>query len=153
MRTATQTNTIAEVGGCSQVSVTITGSIGGTVDDGGGFDQVQFELWDDGELKDFELVRIPVGVTRAVNVTLGFQGLYKTGAPGVGVYVYDLPDDQEPLFVEDPFFPTDVQGTCEVPASVPVLGGNGAFFAVALGLLVVGLVAMSRAVPRSDRRS
>lgn len=143
--TVTGTQTIAQVGGCSRVSVTIAGSITGAVDDGGGVDQVRFELWDDGVLKDSQVVSIPVGVTQPVSVTLGFQGLYLTGAPGVGVAVYDPPSEQL-LFSQDPFFPTDVQGVCERSAPAPAIGSPGSlpFELTALGLLIAGVVLLSR---------
>ena len=137
--TGTQTITVD----CPHVSVTITGSITGTVDDGGGFDEVLFELWDDGVLKDSQVVNIPVGITQPVSVTLGFQGLYGTLAAGVGIVVTDLPSG-DPLFNEDPFFPTDVQGVCPAPA--PAIGSPGSlpFVLTALGLLIGGVALLSR---------
>ena len=109
--TVTGTQTIAAVGDCSNVQVTVAGDLTGTDDDGGGLDQVRFELWDDGTMKDSEVVAIPVGATQAVSVTMSFLGLYQTGAPGVGVYLSDLPSETG-LYSVDPFFPTDVAGTC-----------------------------------------
>jgi len=97
---------ISDSGKCSKVTVNIKGVVQGTVDDGGGMDQVDFELWDDGTLKDSATLSIPVGSQIAIDVTLKFEGLYLTGAPGVGVYSWELG------YGVDPFYPTDVTGTC-----------------------------------------
>ena len=88
--TVTGTQTIAEAGDCSRVELTIAGDLTGDTDDGGGLDQVSFEVWDDGTLKDSQIVSIPVGTTQTVSVHLSFLGLYLTGAPGVGVIVFDV---------------------------------------------------------------
>lgn len=97
---------ISASGQCSRVIVNIKGVVTGTTDDGGGLDTVTYELWDDGEVKDSEVVSIPVGLSMAVDVTLEFEGLYKTGAPGVGVL------ESETGLLIDPFYPTDEAGTC-----------------------------------------
>lgn len=102
----TGTQLIDTTGQCSSVSVTVTGSVTGTVNDGGGNDQVTFELWDDGTLKDSESISVPVGQTISFAITMGFDGLYGTLAAGVGVYCYEL------NLTEDPFYPTDQSGTC-----------------------------------------
>jgi len=91
---------------CSSVSVTVTGEVKGTHDDGGGMDVVTFELWDDQILKDSGTVSVPVGKTITFSVTMGFAGLYGHSAPGVGVYANELD------WWVDPFFPTDRVGTC-----------------------------------------
>jgi len=116
--TVTGTQTIAEAGDCSDVKVTIAGELNGTVDDGGGVDQVSFQLWDDGTLKDSATVDIPVGSTQPFSVTLSFLGLYLTGAAGVGVLVVDDPSAGI-LFDQDPFFPTDVAGVCPICGASP----------------------------------
>lgn len=97
---------ISASGKCNKVTVNIKGVVKGTVDDGGGVDQVTFDLWDDGTLKDSSTLSIPVGSSILVDVTLKFEGLYLTGAPGVGVYANELG------WTVDPFYPTDVKGTC-----------------------------------------
>ena len=123
--TVTGTQTIAQVGECSRVNITIAGSITGDVDDGGGVDQVGFELWDDGTMKDSGELDIPVGTTQPINVTLNFLGQYQTGAPGVGVLVYDLPSHTL-LYVVDPFIPTDVAGVCPDCSASPRAGCTSA---------------------------
>lgn len=104
--TVTGIQTIAPTNDCSSVSVTITGKIQGLVDDGGGMDQVTFELWDDGMLKDSETVSVLVGNTRSIVVTMSFTGVYGTSAPGVGVIASEVG------LYADPFYPTDVAGYC-----------------------------------------
>src|SRR4029453_3871343 len=117
----TGTQTVGEGGDCSRVTVNVSGDLTGAGDDGGGVDQVQFELWDDGSLKDSQVVDVPVGTTRSVNVTLSFLGLYLSGAPGVGVYLTELPGGGN-LFFLDPFFPTDVVGVCPACGPAPASG-------------------------------
>lgn len=117
----TGTQTIADVGDCSRVSVTISGDVTGAVDDGGGVDQVSFQLWDDGSLKDSAVIDVPVGSTETVEVTLSFLGLYLSGAPGVGVLVREEPGGSV-LFSEDPFFPIDVAGVCPSCGITPQSG-------------------------------
>lgn len=114
------TQTIAEAGDCSNVVVTLTGDVTGTVDDGGGLDQVALQVWDDGIKKDEVIVQIPVGTTQTIDESLSFLGLYLTGAPGVGVLVVDVPGGAL-LQNVDPFFPTDVAGVCPL-CGTPVAG-------------------------------
>lgn len=121
---------ISDDGTCSRVWVNIKGSVTGTTNDGDGKDNVNFELWDDGTLKDSEAVAVPVGSTILVDVTLEFEGLYLHGAAGVGVYEW------ETGLMQDPFYPTDVPGVCSVnpvkcwvaPNTV-AKGGTVTFFA------------------------
>lgn len=124
----------------ARVSVTVTATITGVDDLGDGMDEVTFELWDDGELKDSQVVTIPVGETQAVTVTLGFDGLYQTDASGVGVYV----DSRTTIYSNDPFIPTDVGG-CEV-TPVPTLSG------LSLMLLGAGVAGVGVASARRRRR-
>lgn len=104
----TGVQTIAPTNECSSVSVTITGKIQGTVDDGGGMDNVTFDLWDDGILKDSQTLQVGVGVKKDISVTLSFIGLYLTGAPGVGVLAPELG------LYNDPFYPVDTTGNCPI---------------------------------------
>lgn len=94
---------------CQKTSVTISGTLTGTTDDGDGYDQVTFELWDDGELKDSKDVSVRVGETININITLAFDSLYGTLAPGVGVLVND---NGNYIFILDPFYPQDIEGEC-----------------------------------------
>ncbi len=136
--TVTGTETDGGQGDCSFVTITITADIEGINDLGGGNDQVRFSVWDDGSEMDFEVVSVPVGSTETVQVTLTFEGLVGVGAPGVGVYIYDGPDTSGSLlFIEDPFYPETVPGSCpgQGAVSVPV---NSAWMLIALtGLLAL----------------
>jgi uncharacterized protein (TIGR02145 family) len=107
--TVTGTQTIAETGECSFVSIQVFGQLTGEVDDENGFDKVVFEVWDDGEIKDTQIVLTLVGETKQFNIQLKFQGLYQTGSPGVGVYALD---NGNYFWDKDPFYPTDIQGSC-----------------------------------------
>lgn len=104
--TVTGKQTIAEQGDCSKVTVTVSGTLTGTNDDGGGNDIVIFELWDDGTLKDSANVSVAVGTTKSFSINMEFKGTYLTGAAGVGVYANELG------WSVDPFYPTDVIGSC-----------------------------------------
>jgi RHS repeat-associated protein len=71
---------------------------------------ITFYLWDDGILKDSKTISIPNGVTRQVDISLGFLGYYLHGAPGVGIYV----DEGAGRYrLSDPFYPVDAQGNCK----------------------------------------
>ena len=103
----TGTQTIAEAGDCSSVTVNVTGEVEGTVDDDGeGNDIITIGLWDDGDLKDSADVVVAVGEIKSFSVTLRFPGIYSNGAAGVGVYAYELG------WQADPFYPTEVAGSC-----------------------------------------
>jgi len=91
---------------CTRVWVNIKGMVTGDSDDGGGLDNVLFEIWDDGALKDSKTVSVPVNSTVPVDVTLGFDGQYQQGASGIGVYGYEVGLDL------DPFYPTEKVGSC-----------------------------------------
>ncbi len=97
--------------GCEKTSVTISGQITGTTDDGDGYDEVSFQLWDDYQLKDSKDLKVKVGETMNFKVTLSFESLYGTSVAGVGVYVYDMPDEVE-IYSNDPFIPEDITGSC-----------------------------------------
>jgi hypothetical protein len=102
------TQTIAEEGDCSFVEVIVTAELTGVDSDTISGDEILFELWDDGELKDSEIVTVPVGETEIVVVTLSFEGLYLTGAAGVGITITEIG------YVNDPFIPEDVIGSCDI---------------------------------------
>jgi len=105
--TVTGVQTIAERADCTFNEFYITGEAEGTDDDTGrGQDEVTFEVWDDGELKDSSTIKIPVGETTPFDVRLAFKGKYKTGVPGVGIYSKELG------LAIDPFYPEDKNGTC-----------------------------------------
>lgn len=115
----TGTQTIAATGTCSSVSVTLTATVTGVTDDGGGVDNVYFQLFDDNAKKGEAIIAIPLGQTLTFTRTITFEGLYATGAPGVGVYLADTPTGAD-FFKLDPFFPADVAGACAPPVATPV---------------------------------
>jgi hypothetical protein len=100
--------------------VTVTGTITGTTDDGGGLDTYWIALWDDLEVKDSLQLTVPVGTTQPFTATLGFLGLYGTGYPGIGVHINETVGGSS-IFYEDPFYPLDVPGSCGVvPTTTPI---------------------------------
>jgi Bacterial pre-peptidase C-terminal domain len=111
----TGTQTIATQGSCSHVSVTVSGWAEATTDDGGGFDVITFELWDDGEVKDSKDISVAVGTCQFFSITMSFEGLYMTEASGVGVYASELD------WKVDPFIPTDIEGRCVNVGFLPAI--------------------------------
>ena len=101
---------------CSRNEYVVDATFTGTTDDVGGFDKVRVEVWDDGELKDYRLLEIPVGSTVDTTSFLSFVGLYLSGAPGVGIVLEDADAAGDPIGTVDwvdPFFPTDQEGPCD----------------------------------------
>ena len=100
---------------CSRNEYVVDATFTGTTDDGGGFDKVRVEVWDDGVEKDFRVVEVPVGATVDTTSFLSFVGTYLSGAPGVGIVINDADASGEPtssLDLLDPFFPDDQEGPC-----------------------------------------
>ncbi|WP_134773377.1 cell wall-binding repeat-containing protein [Ornithinimicrobium flavum] len=99
---------------CSRNEYVVNGTVTGTTDDGGGFDRLSFQVWDDGVLKDSREREVAVGSTVDLTAFLSFVGLYGTGAPGVGIIIEDITASGSDgyLALEDPFFPEDVDGPC-----------------------------------------
>lgn len=98
--------TASGIDGRSRVEVLVRGRHTGTVDRGGGKDQLRVAVWDDGQEKDFKVVDIPLGATVAVSVRLGFDGIYAVVADGIGVTVSVGSDaGGERVFDLDPFVP------------------------------------------------
>lgn len=100
---------------CSRNEYVVNAAFTGTTDDGGGFDKMRVEVWDDGELKDFRVLEVPVGYTYDTTSFLSFVGTYLSGAPGVGIYLSDADSAGEvvtSLDFEDPYFPEDQEGPC-----------------------------------------
>ncbi len=87
---------------CTYNIYRIRGELTGVDNDTGtGFDEVEFQLWDDGTLKDSETITVAVGATVDYDVTLEFEGVYGDGVPGVGLY-------SEIGMSLDPYYPEDV---------------------------------------------
>lgn len=110
---------------CSRNEYVVNATFTGTTDDGGGFDKVRVEVWDDGELKDFRVAEVPVGATVDTTSFLSFVGTYLPGAPGVGIMLADADAGGEAvaeLDYLDPYFPEDQEGPCEF--DVERIGGS-----------------------------
>jgi len=133
------TETDGGPGECSYVTINITADIEGTNDLDGGNDQIRFSVWDDGSEMDFEIVSVPVGETQTVTVTLEFEGLVGASASGVGVLIFDGPTTSgSTLFVEDPFIPDTVSGSCPgSPAAISVPVNESWMLITLIGLLAL----------------
>lgn len=104
--TVTGVQTVAATDGTSRVEVSIRGKVEGTVDRGGGSDQLRFSVWDDGQEMDFKIVNIPLGRSGMVTVRLGFDGRYAIVADGIGIAITAGSEAAgERVFDLDPFFP------------------------------------------------
>ncbi|HEY6543389.1 MAG TPA: hypothetical protein VIZ64_00640 [Dokdonella sp.] len=102
----TGTQTAATDDSHSRVEVIVRGSVNGSVDRGGGSDQLRFSVWDDGQEKAFKIVDIPLGRSGVVTVRLGFEGRYLTVADGIGITITAGSEiGGERVFDLDPFFP------------------------------------------------
>ncbi|GAA1146199.1 cell wall-binding repeat-containing protein [Ornithinicoccus hortensis] len=101
---------------CARNEYVVDATFTGTTDDGGGFDKVRVEVWDDGILKDYRVLEVPVGATVDTTAFLSFVGTYLTGAPGVGIVLADAdPAGEATTWLDslDPFFPEDEEGPCD----------------------------------------
>ncbi|MCK0112756.1 cell wall-binding repeat-containing protein [Ornithinimicrobium sp. F0845] len=101
---------------CSRNEYVVDLTLTGTTDDGGGFDKVIVSVWDDQVEKDARTLEVPVGSTVDRTAFLSFVGTYGSGAPGVGIYVYeaDSAGTQGSLIdYIDPFYPEDQEGPCD----------------------------------------
>jgi hypothetical protein len=98
--------------GCQQVRVEFTWTAVGSTDDGGGFDEIHTELWDDGIRKDYEIYQIAVGATVTKTTILEYSGAVGSGAPGVAIFLTDMPIDNV-IYGIDPYFPTASNSSCK----------------------------------------
>ena len=118
----------------------------GTTDDGGGNDLVCGVIWDDGTVKVSQCLTVAVGATQTLTFTLNWTGPIATGAPGVGLDIYDATSATTPttgtlLAGIDPLF-------LALSSPVPTLSER-ALIAMAALVLLAG-VAFLRS--RSARR-
>ena len=128
---------------CAGVSGSLSVTVTGTVDDGGGNDVVWFTVYDDGIEKFARQISVPVGSTTTTVVNVNYPGGIGGSAPGIGLQLGELRGDAD-LFDIDPFFPTATGGAC-LGTPIPTTGGS------TLLLLAALIVALS--VPLLRRRS
>ncbi len=122
-----------------------------TFNDGGGFDLVKFELWDDGGVgpKFDQTFSLLVGTSGSFHVTASYPGLVGTKNPGIGLYLYDLPDTTEPATYVDPFYlqhysdPSQCRVDCGPVPGIPE-PSTYAMMLLGLGAVVVGARRKSR---------
>lgn len=98
--------------GCQQVRVEFTWTAVGNTNDGGGFDQIYIELWDDGTRKDYEIHQIAVGSTVTRTTILEYSGAVGSGVAGVGIFLNDVPINGD-IYGIDPYFPTPSNSSCK----------------------------------------
>lgn len=128
-------------------SVTYTISVTGTTDDGGGMDQVQVQIWDDGVMKTTANHSLAVGATTQFTNTVNWSGPIGSFALGVGVILADLPGGTY-LDVEDPFVlegEEDCEDATPIPPRepIPMTGTSGLLVMIGL-LAAVGVFVLLR---------
>jgi hypothetical protein len=124
---------------CNGVSGTLSITATGTTDDGGGFDNVFFTIWDDGVQKFNKTIAIPVGSTTTTVVTVLYAGGVGTSAPGIGLTLGESAGSSN-LFFIDPYFPAVVGGCAIGQSAVPTLSQWALWLLAGLvGLMGVGL--------------
>lgn len=74
-----------------------------TTDDGSGFDQVEFKLWDDGVVKFSQISSLALGTTGTFHFDTWYPGLVGTSARGVGLYLYDTVGSWSAATYIDPY--------------------------------------------------
>ncbi|MES2090657.1 MAG: PEP-CTERM sorting domain-containing protein [Pseudomonadota bacterium] len=126
--------------------VFVTGDIlfTGSVDDGAGFDQVTFDLWDDGNVKFNQTYQLAVGTSGSFHFDVYYPGLVGTSAQGVGLYLTDSVDNVtiDPYDVPHYADPSECHVSCGPVGGVP----EPTTYALALvGLGIVGAVTRRKA--------
>lgn len=110
------------------------------MDDGGGFDLLKFQLWDDGTIKYEKTFSLGLGLTSTFHVETSYPGLIGTSAPGLGLVLEDVPTGSWPVVI-DPFFlphykdPSECTFDCTPPVPEP---SSYAMMLLGLGALVAG---------------
>ena len=137
------TNINLRTDSCAGVNGSLSVTVTGTVDDGGGNDVVWFTIFDDNIEKFAQQISVPVGTTTTTVVSVNYPGGVGGSAPGIGLLLGETRGDDNLIDV-DPFFPTATGGTCGA-AQIPATSGS------TLLLLAALIVALS--VPLLRRRS
>ena len=112
-----------------------------TTDDGSGYDDVLFQLWDDAVVKFEATYSLLVGDSGSFHFEVYYPGLVGTAAQGVGLYLADLPSGEstfiDPYDVPHYADPSECQRDCG-PAAVPLPASLPLLFAGIGGLLALG---------------
>lgn len=127
---------------CAGVTGSLSVTVTGTVNDGGGNDVVWFTIFDDGVEKFARQISVPVGSTTTTVINVNYPGGIGGSAPGIGLELGELRGDSD-LFEIDPFFPTATGGAC-VGTQIPATSGSTL-------LLLAGLI-VALSVPLLRRR-
>jgi type 1 fimbria pilin len=130
--------------------VFITGDINftGTVDDGGGFDRVTFNLWDDGALKFTQVYQVALGLLGTFHFDTFYAGLVGTTARGVGLELLDSAGGVsiDPYDVPHYADPSQCRVDCGPVSTVPEPETYAMMLA---GLGIMGAVARRRKMKQS----
>jgi hypothetical protein len=113
-----------------------------TTDDGLGFDQVMFRLWDDGVIKYETTFSLAVGNYGTFHVETSYPGLVGTAAPGIGLYLYDAPTEFSETYI-DPFYLPHYSdpSQCRTDCGSPAIPEPETYALMLLGLGAVGVAA------------
>ncbi|MEI4486454.1 hypothetical protein V8J36_09645 [Frigidibacter sp. MR17.14] len=149
---ATQAATAISFSGLSgaeydSAGVYVLGDVNFTADtdDGGGMDDILFQLWDDFVVKFETTYSLAVGTSGSFHFEVYYPGLVGTSAQGVGLYVTDngfYAEYIDPYDVPHYSDPSECQVDCG-PAPVPL---------PAAGLLLAGGLGLMGALRRGLRR-
>jgi len=118
-----------------------------TIDDGLGMDSVMFRLWDDGIVKYETTFSLAVGDTGTFHVETSYPGLVGTAAPGIGLYLYDVPSEFVASYIDPYYLPHySDPGQCHVDCGgTPPVPEPETYALMLLGLGVVGFAARRKA--------
>lgn len=92
-------------------TVTVSMTVTGTTDDGGGRDSLRLVVYDDYVLKGSTDLTVSIGSATTRSVAVSWEGPIGTVVPGVGIYLLDQPGGATLDFV-DPYSPPIL--TCNV---------------------------------------
>lgn len=113
-------------------------SFTGDTDDGGGLDEVIFQLWDDGVQKFTQTSSVSLLSSGTFSFEVWYSGLVGTSAPGVGLVLVDNGGYElviDPYYVPHYADPSDCEVDCG-PVETPE-PGTVALLGLGLGLLGV----------------